>query len=160
MGRMITVRAANVSDASAVCELVNYYAERGRMLHRSLESVYDSLREFIVANDEQGRLVGCVALSIYWADLAEVKSLAVSPDCRGQGVGGMLIDAAIADARRLGLKKIFALTYEKEFFSKQGFEMIDRETLPDKVWRVCIACPKVDACDETAMVLRLDSRAG
>jgi amino-acid N-acetyltransferase len=124
------------------------------MLHRSLESIYDTLREFLVAV-EDSRVVGCAAVTVYWADLAELKSLAVSPDMRGRGVGRELVRAAVEDARRLGLKRLFALTYEKEFFSRQGFAEIDRQTLPEKVWRVCISCPKVDACDETAMILHL-----
>ena len=128
------------------------------MLHRSLESVYDCLREFHVATG-RGKLLGCVAVDVFWANLAEVKSLAVSPNARGRGIGGKLIEAAIVDAKSLGIKKLFALTYEKEFFLKQGFRVIDRQKLPDKVWRECIACPKAEACDEIAMVLPLSKRA-
>jgi amino-acid N-acetyltransferase len=128
------------------------------MLHRSLESVYDSLREFRVAV-ARGKLLGCVAVDVFWANLAELKSLAVAPSARGKGIGGKLIQAAVADARSLGIKKLFALTYEKDFFLKQGFRVIDRQKLPDKVWRECIACPKADACDETAMLLPLGKRA-
>jgi amino-acid N-acetyltransferase len=152
------IRPAKISDARDICALVNYYAERGHMLHRSLESVYDSLREFRVVIG-RGKLLGCVAVDVFWANLAEVKSLAVSPAARGKGIGGKLIEAAVADAKALGIKKLFALTYEKEFFLKQGFRVIDRQKLPDKVWRECIACPKADACDEIAMVLPLRKRA-
>ena len=155
---MMQIRPAKISNARDICALVNYYAERGHMLHRSLESVYDSLREFHVAIS-RGRLLGCVAVDVFWANLAEVKSLAVSPGARGKGIGGRLIEAAVADARSLGIKKLFALTYEKEFFLKQGFRVIDRQKLPDKVWRECIACPKADACDEIAMVLSLVKRS-
>jgi amino-acid N-acetyltransferase len=147
----MNVRPARVSDAPAICELINYHAERGRMLHRSLEDVYSALREFIVAED-QGRLVGCVAVDVFWADLAEVKSLAVAEDRKGQGLGKKLVSAACDDARQLGVRKLFALTYEKAFFQGQGFEVIDRGTLPEKVWRECIACPRFDACDEIAMM--------
>ena len=153
MSRM-QVRSAKVSDAPEICGLVNYYAERGRMLHRSLESVYDSLREFQVAC-HRGKVVGCVAVDVFWADLAELKSLAVAPAMRGRGVGAALVASAVADARNLGVAKLFALTYEKEFFVKQGFRVIHRQKLPEKVWRECIACPKADACDEIAVVLRL-----
>ncbi len=152
------IRPAKISDARDICALVNYYAERGHMLHRSLESVYDSLRELRVAVG-RGKLLGCVAVDVFWSNLAEVKSLAVSPGARGRGIGGKLIEAAVADARALGVKKLFALTYEKEFFLKQGFRVIDRHKLPDKVWRECIACPKAEACDEIAMVLPLGKRA-
>ena len=145
-----------MSDAEAICGLINYYAERGRMLHRSLENVYDSLREFHVAEND-GRIVGCVALDIFWADLAEVKSLSVAPESVRLGIGSMLLAATFKDARQLGIGKIFALTYEKEFFARHGFEIIDRDTLPEKVWRECIACPKADHCDEIAMSLTLDA---
>ena len=124
------------------------------MLHKSLEAVYDALREFQVA-EEDGRVVGCVAVDIFWADLAEVKSLAVAEDRQRRGIGGELLAAAVADARRLGVKKLFSLTYEEAFFAARGFEVIDRDTLPEKVWRECVNCPKYEACDEIAMVRQL-----
>jgi len=147
-------RHACVSDAAAISELINFYAERGRMLHRSLEAIYEMLREFVVAV-EDGRVVGCVAVDIFWSDLAEVKSLAVAGDCRGRGIGRALVEAAEADARKLGVRKLFALTYEKGFFESCGFATIDRDTLPEKVWRECISCTKFDACDEIAMIKNL-----
>ncbi len=152
----IVIRTARTTDAGEICGLINYYAERGRMLHRSLESVYVGLREFLVAQEGE-RIVGCVAVDVFWADLAEIKSLAVAPNQRGKGIGGLLMDAAFRNAIAIGVRKLFALTYEKEFFLKHGFNVIDRETLPEKVWRECIYCPKADACDETAMMLYLTS---
>jgi len=152
----LRLRSARVQDAQAICELVNHYAERGKMLHRSLESVYDSLREFKVVQDDDGRIVGCVAVDVFWADLAEIKSLAVAPDHLRRGIGGMLVQAAIEDARALGITRVFALTYEEHFFRRNGFEVVDRRTLPEKVWRECISCPKADACDEIAMMRRVD----
>jgi amino-acid N-acetyltransferase len=152
----MTVRPAKVADAAAICELVNYYAERGRMLHRSLESVYNNLRDFLVAAQDDGRVVGCTALSLVWGDLAEVKSMAVRPELRRGGIGSALLTAALAEARRLGVARVFALTYETEFFARGGFEVIDRDSLPEKVWSECLSCPKADACDETAMMLRVD----
>ena len=149
------IRAARVSDAQGICNLVNHYAERGRMLHRSLESVYARLREFIVADDD-GRVIGCAAVAIFWADLAEIKSLAIHPDCRGKGIGSDLVRSAINEARQIGVKRLFALTYEKDFFGKHRFAVIDRGTLPEKVWTECLACPKADACDEIAMILSLE----
>jgi amino-acid N-acetyltransferase len=154
----MNIRPARVEDAAAICGIINYYAERGRMLHRSLESVYEALREFLVA-EEDGAVVGCVAVDVYWGDLAEVKSLAVAPGRRGGGIGTQLIEAAVADAQRLGLGKLFALTYEKDFFLRQGFRRVRRESLPEKVWRECLACPKSDACDEIAMILNLSPPA-
>jgi amino-acid N-acetyltransferase len=151
----MTVRPAHISDAQTICDLVNHYAERGLMLHRSLESVYEDLREFQVAENAEGHLVGCAAVDVFWADLAEVKSLAVRTDARGQGIGSLLLREAIADARRIGVKRLFALTYENDFFARHGFAVIDRDSLPEKVWRECLVCPKVDACDEIAMILNL-----
>ena len=120
------IRPARAEDAAAICGIINYYAERGRMLHRSLESVYESLREFQVAVDEGGRVVGCVAVDVYWGDLAELKSMAVAPDRRGGGIGTLLARSALRDARRLGLKRLFALTYEKDFFLRAGFRRVRR----------------------------------
>lgn len=151
------VRQAQINDAKAICKLINDYAEQGKMLHRSLENVYDCLREFAIAEDESGSVVGCVAVDIFWADLAEIKSLAVAPGRTGGGVGSMLLAAGIDDARALGVKRLFALTSETRFFERRGFTRIDRETLPEKVWRECIACPKADACDEVAMMLNLNT---
>ncbi|KKL80347.1 hypothetical protein LCGC14_2005660 [marine sediment metagenome] len=146
---------ATMPDAEAICSLVNRYAERGLMLHRSLESVYESLRDFLVCRRD-GRVVGCVALSVHWKDLGEVRSLAVETERQGSGVGRQLVQQAIDDAKALGLVRLFALTYEPPFFRKFGFEKVDKDALPSKVWRDCIHCPKAEACDEIAMVLDLD----
>jgi amino-acid N-acetyltransferase len=149
------IRPATTDDAEAICEMVNYYAERGRMLHRSLESIYESLRDFLVCV-EQDRVVGCVAISICWKDMGEIRSLAVGPDAQGKGIGRMLVQQAAEQARQIGLTRIFALTYETKFFAGVGFRVVDRELLPTKVWRDCIYCPRADACDEIAMILDLD----
>lgn len=150
-----TIRPGQVEDVPAICELINYYAERGKMLHRSLENVYRTLRGFRVADNPQGQIVGCIAVDIFWADLGEIKSLAVDAQYRRQGIGAKLTDAGIEDAKNLGIKKLFVLTYETEFFTRRGFKEIDRSTLPEKVWGECVTCPKVDACDEVAMMLQL-----
>ena len=149
------VRTAKSADAEAICEMINYYAERGKMLHRSLQSVYEDLRDFLVA-EQDGRVVGCVALSISWKDLGEVRSLAVAPGCQGQGIGKELVEGAAAAAREIGLRRIFALTYEQSFFARLGFRVVEKEALPAKVWRDCIHCPRADNCDEIAMVMDLE----
>ena len=156
----MNIRPAQVKDAPAICALVNHYAERGRMLHRSLESIYDALREFLVAENSDGAVVGCVATDIFWADLAEIKSLAVEPGSKGSGIGRRLVEAAVAQSRALGVTRLFALTYEKDFFEKMGFRAIPRETLPEKVWRECIACPRADCCDEVAMLREIGGGNG
>jgi len=149
------IRDARVRDAESICQRVNFYAERGKMLHRSLQSVYESLREFLGAEDD-GKLVGCVAVDIFWSDLAEIKSLAVADASRGRGIGSALLEAAVQDARSYGVEKLFALTYEKGFFAAHGFSLIDRDELPEKVWRECFACDKLSCCDEIAMIRELN----
>jgi len=156
MAPAMEARHAVVADAATICDLVNYHAERGHMLHRSLESVYESLREFLVIAGDDGRVVACCAVDVFWADLAEIKSVAVAPDRAGQGLGGRIVRAAVTDAAGLGVRRLFVLTYEKAFFERQGFAVIDRDTLPEKIWRECIACPKADACDEIAMIRHLE----
>ena len=150
----LVIRHAIMHDAPEICAIVNYHAERGRMLHRSLEIVYEKLRTFLVA-ELDGRVVGCTAVEIAWADLAEVKSLAVCPEMKGRGLGRKLVEAAIADARAIGIRRLFALTYEQAFFERMGFHVIDRFSLPSKVWSDCAACPKHNACDEIAVMLEL-----
>ncbi|NQU74861.1 MAG: N-acetyltransferase, partial [Planctomycetes bacterium] len=127
------IRQARMPDASAICEIVNYHAELGRMLHRSMEAVYERLRDFLVA-DNDGQILGCAAVEIAWANLAEIKSLAVRPEHTGEGIGRKLVAAAVADAKQLGLKRLFALTYEQAFFARYGFRVIDKNELPSKVW--------------------------
>jgi len=148
-------RPARMSDAVAICDIINYHAERGRMLHRSLEAVYERLRNFLVAGQDGG-VLGCVAVEIAWASLAEIKSLAVSPDHLGKGIGNRLVADAITDARALGVSRLFVLTYEDDFFARHGFQTVDKGRLPTKVWSDCATCPKREACDEIAMILELD----
>ena len=149
------IRPARVSDAQDICDLVNHYAEKDLMLHRSLESVYESLRDFVVAEDGE-RIVGCAALDIYWADQAEIRSLAVIPaeTCRGTGTG--LVMSCLDDARRLGIAKVFALTYEQSFFERLGFREVDIETLPEKVCRECLEWYSKGHRHETAMIIEVE----
>jgi len=98
-----------------------------------------------------------VGLRIMWSNLGEVYALAVSPAARGQGLGKRLVLSAVDEAEQLGIRRVFALTYEREFFEKCGFHIVDRhQELPLKVWTECVRCPKNQACDEIAMVRVLD----
>ncbi len=121
------------------------------MLFRSLTDIYENLQTFSVA-ELDGRIVGCCALQIIWNDLAEIKSLAVDQKKMGAGVGKALINFAAESAKALGLEKLFALTLEPVFFEKLGFEKVDKNDLPMKVWSDCARCPKQDHCDETAFI--------
>jgi len=149
------IRAATIHDVARMQEVINSHAELGRMLFKSLAQLFEDLRDFAVYEDEQGRVVGCCGLTIIWADLAEVRSLAVDDACRGRGIGRRLVEWSVAEGRRLGIRKIMSLTYEQRFFEKLGFEVVPKETLPLKVWSDCVRCPKRDGCDEIAMVRTL-----
>lgn len=144
------IRNARVNDVPSIRDLINEYAEQGRMLFRSLSDLYESLRDFIVF-EQDGQVVGCCCLHIYWSDLAEIKSLSVRPDCQGRGIGKALVEAAVVQARQLKLPKLFTLTLESEFFEKMGFTHIPMDVLPHKVWSDCLRCPKQENCDEIAM---------
>ena len=145
------VRSAKIADAKAICSLISNYAEQDRMLPRSMADIYENLRSFDVV-ELDGRVVGCCALQIIWSDLAEIKSLAVDEGSIGAGVGKMLVEAAIDQAGRLGLARVFALTLNQNFFEKLGFEVIEKDALPMKVWSDCAKCPKQQNCDEIAVI--------
>ena len=145
------IRSAKTSDARAVNALISQYAEQDIMLFRSLADIYENLQTFFVAEID-GAVVGCCALEVVWSDLAEIKSLAVSPERMKQGVGCELVREAQARAVQLGIPKVFALTMAPEFFGKLGYDAVEMETLPMKVWSDCARCPKQDHCDETAVV--------
>ena len=153
------VRSARMSDVNAIHRLITHHAELNRMLFRSHTDLYEHLRDFFVyvdSSSSEDQVVGCAALELVWRDLAEIKSLAVDESRRGQGIGSQLVKATIAEGRRLGLDRVFALTREQPFFQKLGFEVVPRETLPHKVWTDCVRCPLQEKCDEIAVVLRLE----
>lgn len=146
------VRKADIGDAEQIHELVNEFAGRGDMLPRTMSEVYETLRDFFVVREGPG-LLACVALHIVWEGLAEVRSLAVREDQQAQGLGAMLVQACLEEARELGLRTVFALTDRPGFFEKLGFRQADVMTLPRKVWNECYRCPKFPSCNEIAMVL-------
>ncbi len=149
------IRAATIRDVPRIQEIINSHAELGRMLFKSLAQLFEDLRDFAVYEDEYGKVLGCAAVTIIWADLAEVRSLAVDEASRGRGIGRQLVNWCVDEARRLGIRKLMSLTYEQRFFEKLGFEVVPKESLPLKVWSDCVRCPKRDGCDEIAMVLTL-----
>ncbi len=149
------VRKTRMDDVDTIHSLISYFAERRKMLFRTMDELYERIREFRVCCDSDGKVVGCCALSIMWRDLAEIRSLAVLPEYFGRGIGRLLVEDGLREARELGLKQVFALTYEIEFFRKLGFDIIDRNQLPHKVWTDCIRCPMKDNCDEVAVLINL-----
>jgi amino-acid N-acetyltransferase len=149
-----------MEDVPQIHRLINYHAELDRMLFRTHGDLYEHLRDFFVyaeTVDGEERILGCAALELVWRDLAEIKSLAIEETSRGKGIGSQLIQAILQEARRLGLKKVFALTREERFFSKMGFTTVKKETLPHKVWTDCVRCPLRDQCDETPMIMETDA---
>jgi amino-acid N-acetyltransferase len=145
------VRSAKITDVKAIYALINSYAERDKMLFRSMADIYENLQSFIIA-ELDGSIVGCCGLDIIWSDLAEIKSLAVDEANIGSGVGKSLVTAAVEQARQLGLPQVFALTLDPAFFEKLGFTIVEKDTLPMKVWSDCAKCPKQQNCDETAVI--------
>ncbi len=145
------IRSATIHDVPRVQAVINSHAELGKMLFKSLADLYENLRDFAVF-EQEGRVLGCVGLAIIWADLAEVRSLAVDECARGRGIGSQLVRWCIDEARRLQIRKLMSLTYEQRFFEKLGFEVVEKDTLPLKVWSDCVRCPKNDNCDEIAML--------
>jgi amino-acid N-acetyltransferase len=148
------LRKARIPDVKIIHKLLLSYAQQGLMLSRSLAEIYEAIRDFYVL-EENGEVVGTVSLHICWEDLAEVRSLAVAGGRTGQGIGRILVQACLEEARQLGLKKLFALTYQAGFFEKMGFHYIEKSELPQKIWGDCLKCPKFPDCDETAMSIDL-----
>ncbi|HSW61826.1 MAG TPA: N-acetyltransferase [Dissulfurispiraceae bacterium] len=148
------IRKACMADIKAIQALVNDFAKREQMLPRSLNELYESARDFIVY-EEKGSLVGVCALRIMWDDLGEIRSLAVRAQHQKKGIGKKLVKRCLKEARELGLKRVFALTYHPLFFKKLGFRDIDKAKLPQKIWSDCIKCHKFPECDEHGVILSL-----
>src|SRR3954451_11796756 len=148
------IRRASIHDVPRMQEIINSHAELGKMLFKSYAQIYETIRDFAVY-EEGGEMMGVTALAVLWADLSEVRSLAVDERYRGKGIGSKLVQWCIDEARRLGVRKIMSLTYEQRFFEKLGFVVVSKDSLPLKVWSDCVKCPKNDNCDEIAMVLEL-----
>ena len=135
--------------------IINQYASDGQMLPRSQHSLYNNIRDFYVAIHD-GAVIGCGALHVVWADIGEVRSLAVARDWSGQGLGRRMVEALLEEARRLELPRVFALTYQQAFFERMDFHVVSRDSLPHKIWGDCLDCPKFPNCDEIAMIRDLD----
>ena len=148
---------ARINDVPQMHKLINYFADRGEMLARPLSELYENVRDFFVVRAGD-RVLGCAALDISWKDLAEVKSLAVAEENQKQGIGRMLVEACLDEAKDFGIPTVFCLTYKPDFFQKLGFALVDMEALPRKVWGECYRCPKYPDCDETAVLVDLTAQ--
>lgn len=148
------IRKANIKDIKKIQELIAGFAKDDVMLPRSLNEIYENIRDFWVY-EFKGKLAGCAALHISWDDLAEIKSLAVEKKFQGKGLGKELVAACLSETKALGAKKVFVLTYKPGFFKKLGFKRIRHEALPHKIWAECINCCKFPNCQEIALVKKL-----
>ena len=146
-------RKPTFDDIEDIYDLVIEYANDGVMLARSRNTLYETIRDMIVAVNEDGKVVGVGALHIIWAELAEVRTMAVSPAVIRQGIGAEIVRRLLQEGRALGVKRFFTLTYKPGFFQTLGFKTITKNELPHKVWKDCIECPKFPNCDEIAMEL-------
>ncbi|WP_462272922.1 N-acetyltransferase [Methanohalophilus sp.] len=145
------IRKAVIEDVVPMKNLVNSYAKKEMMLPRSVGELYENIRNFHVY-EEDGEVVGCCALQVVWEDLAEILSFAVKPERTGIGIGSMLLEASMEEGRNIGVKRAFTLTYVPNFFENWGFSMVEKSSLPHKVWLGCIKCPKFPDCDEVALL--------
>ena len=152
---MTPVEKARIDDATQIHELVNYFADRGEMLARSLSEIYENIRDFFVVREDE-RVIACAALHVSWSDLAEIKSVAVATDNQKRGIGDQVIAACLKEAAELGITTVFCLTYQPDFFRRFGFSQIDKMELSRKVWTECYRCPKFPNCDETALIYHLE----
>ena len=150
------IRKARISDAPHINALVNHFATKGLMLPKRLVDVYQHIREFWVAIGDNNKLLGCGGLRLVWNDLAEVRSLAIAEEAQGKGIGRRIVEALISEAFDLGLGRLFALTYQQEFFERLQFHTVERDVFPQKVWLDCGDCPKQECCDEIAMLRIID----
>ncbi len=148
----MNIRPARVGDVPAIQDLIRTFADRKLMIRRSLGELYESIREFLVATDDGGKIIGCAALHVFWEDLAELKCLAVSEAAHGQGVGRKLVEACWDASRGLEIKTVFTLTYVPGFFEKCGYHTIDKVDLPHKIWNECVRCPLFPNCNEVALI--------
>lgn len=150
-------RKAKIADVETIHAFISHYAGIDLMLARPRAMLYESIREFTVVEDK-GKVVAAGSLHILWEDLAEIRALTVAPDYICKGLGKMIVSQLLLEAKDLGVPQVFALTYQPGFFSKCGFAMVEKEQLPQKVWKECINCPKFPNCEENAMIINLEAK--
>jgi amino-acid N-acetyltransferase len=153
------IQKARIAHVPVIQKILGDFAGQGKLLARPLSELYTNLRDIVVAiDDESGEVVGCCSLHIIWENLAEIRSLAVVDPHQGRGIGRRLVDACTAEARELGIGRLFTLTYETAFFIHLGFRVVDKNVFPQKIWVDCLQCPKFPNCDEVALVMDLDEQ--
>src|SRR6266700_6935382 len=146
------VRKARLQDASNVYDLVNSLSGDGTLLKRPFAEICENIRDFTVAESESGVFLGCGALHLYGPHLAEVRSIVVKPEAKGQGAGGKLLRALLTEAEEQSVTAVSLFTRIPDFFFHFGFRVVDRTALADKIYKDCQTCPRLYAWDEVAMV--------
>lgn len=149
---MIRTRSAVLPDVESIYAIIQPYADAGTLLPRPTAELCENIRDFVVAEDD-GRVIGCGALHLYGTHLAEIRSIAVAPEAKGRGAGRALVDALMAESRRQSVTCVCLFTRSPQFFAHLGFQVAQREELPDKIYKDCVCCPKLSSCDEIAMVV-------
>jgi len=150
---MIRTRNAVLPDVERIYAIIQPYAEAGTLLPRPVAELCENIRDFVVAEGDDRRVIGCGALHLYGTHLAEIRSIAVAPEAKGRGAGRALVDALAAEAKRQSVTCVCLFTRTPEFFAHLGFQVARREELPDKIYKDCVCCPKLSNCDEIAMVM-------
>jgi amino-acid N-acetyltransferase len=151
------VRKARLADVGDMFRIINHYAEMQRMLPKTQLQLYENLRDYSIVAEPTAptRVLACGALHIYWENLAEIRAVAVAPGITRKGIGTLLIEHLLEEARELEIEQVFVFTYEPKFFGRFGFIQVEHRTMPLKVYNECFHCPKFNKCDELAMVLHL-----
>lgn len=147
----LKIEKAKISDVVQIQKIINFQAQKGKMLSLSLNEIYDRLRDFWVAK-KNNKIIGTCALHICWENLAEIRSLSVINKEQKKGIGALLVKECLNEAKLLGINKIFTLTYVDAFFKKIGFKKIDKSKLPHKIWKDCINCPNFPDCKEVSLI--------
>ena len=148
------LRKAKIEDIRQIQALINSFAKKDLMLARSLNELYEGIRDFWVC-EKNKKIIGCAALHISWEDLAEIKSVAVAKSSQSKGIGKELILKCLEEAKELGAKRVFLLTYNPGYFQQFGFKKVKNSCLPHKVWAECINCCKFPNCQEVALLKTL-----
>ena len=153
------IRKAQIKEAKAIFEIINYFAKKNLLLPRPLSEIYENIRDFWIAQ-VNGKIIGCCSLHPYWEDLAEIRSLAILPKYQKKGIGKMLLNQALKEAEELGIERVFVLTYQPDFFKNNHFKPINKESLPQKIWRDCSNCLRFPICGEEALIIKLKTKGG
>jgi amino-acid N-acetyltransferase len=146
------IRKANITDIKEIQALISYWAKKGKLIERSLNYLYENLRDFWVY-EEKGKIIGCCGFHVVgWQSLGEIKSLVVSKNSQKKGIGTKLVKKCVDEAAELKIKKLFTLTFVPKFFESIGFKKISMKKLPHKIWSDCTNCIYFPDCKETALI--------